>query len=364
MEIRHLRDDEFEQAIKLSDATFREEGHISMGEAFPQVFSRALKQSYGAFDGEKLVSFVGLVPAKIHIGPAVLNVFLIGSVCTAPEYRGQGLATAVLEKIYQHIKKANGSLLFVSGGRGLYRRLGCYEFGGMYQFRWQSPGELAHSFSGKVRQADPVDLFYLDELREQKSVRFDASLWEWAELVKAGGLASIYKLTQEVFVAEKDGVPVAYIVVGLPTPHHTEGKAMITEWAGDPEAIKALVQQVLSEQKVSTVTMNIPWHEPLLKDFRQYPHKKKNHSGTIHIIDAQNLFAQLQPYFSASYGGKIKISVDNEGDDYVLAVDEREIVLTEERFVSLLFTPGAMEPSSFEGIFPIPLPDTLGLYFV
>lgn len=364
MEIRHLKEDEFEQAIRLSDATFREAGHISMGVAFPQVFSRALKQAYGAFDGEKLVSFIGLVPAKIHIGPAVLNVFLIGSVCTDPEYRQRGIATAILEEIYQHIKKARGSLLFVSGGRGLYRRMGCYYFGGMYEFHLQKPPEQEKPFSGIVRKAEPADIFYLDQLRGQKSVRFATSVWEWAELVKAGGYASIYKLVQEVFVAEKDGAPVAYIVVGMPQSEPSDGQAIITEWAGEAEGIVALVQRVLSEQTVTGVKLNIPWFDSLYAEFQKCTHKKKHHSGTIHIIDVHNLMEQLQPYFAERYGKQETIAIKIEGDRFVLTSGSQQIKLTEKQLVAYLFTPNRFSCSSFGEVLPIPLPDTAGLYYV
>ncbi|GAA0592475.1 hypothetical protein GCM10009001_05820 [Virgibacillus siamensis] len=59
MQLRQLKPNEFEQAITLADKTFRDKEHISMGTAFPQVFSKNLNPSFGAFEGNELISFMG-----------------------------------------------------------------------------------------------------------------------------------------------------------------------------------------------------------------------------------------------------------------------------------------------------------------
>lgn len=130
MKIRLLNSNELQQAADLSDLVFGKPGQPSMGKSFPALFHPGVSHSYGAFTDEgELVAFMGLAPDVVRIGEARLNVFSIGSVCTHPDFRGQNLASTLLAECMDHARRSGASLVFVSGGRSLYRRAGCYDFG-------------------------------------------------------------------------------------------------------------------------------------------------------------------------------------------------------------------------------------------
>src|SRR5690554_2912648 len=117
MDIRNVKPNEIDQAIQLANGIFRGEGHSSMGDAFPHVFSKGINHSFGAFDGDRLVSFMRLVPSKMKVGEAELNIFSIGGVCTHEDYRQRGISSKLLKRVYQYIDEAEASLLLISGDR-------------------------------------------------------------------------------------------------------------------------------------------------------------------------------------------------------------------------------------------------------
>ncbi|WP_158560963.1 GNAT family N-acetyltransferase [Paenibacillus contaminans] len=131
MEIRHIRPEEVEQAVKLTDLVFRsrDPDKKSYAESHPLVFAPGLGQSFGVYEGGRLVSFIGLVPSIVKIGPAAVACYSIGGVCTHPDYRGKGYAEHALRAVTEHVEQAGASLLLVSGERGLYSRAHCYPFG-------------------------------------------------------------------------------------------------------------------------------------------------------------------------------------------------------------------------------------------
>ncbi|WP_318615568.1 GNAT family N-acetyltransferase [Sporosarcina sp. YIM B06819] len=368
MEIRQLKPAEFEQAIQLADDTFREQGHTSMGEAFPHVFSPQLQQSFGAFDGDRLVSFMGLVPATIQIGEASLTVYSLGAVCTHEEYRKQGISTKILKEIYRYINHAAASLLFVSGDRGMYMRNQCYHFGKTYSYLINKSTVNKAGYVGEIRRGQPADLFQIDRIKRATQVRFDNSIWEWQVLLEASGFASIFKMKQSLYVASQDGVIEGYVVMGMPTENSTKEQAIVTEWGGDSKAIYGILLNLLENDVVSEIELTIPWHEKLREELSAYPYKEIQNAGTIHIVNAARLIDQLMPYvYDKNPIVAQNLTVETLEDDHVIFRYHKEskISLGVDELVALLFDPhGGSAFVALQTIFPIPLPHTEGLYFV
>ncbi|RDW20661.1 GNAT family N-acetyltransferase [Oceanobacillus chungangensis] len=362
MEIRRVKANEFEQAIQLADKTFRKEGHISMGEAFPQVFSNDLQLSYGAFDGEKLVSFIGLVPSKIHVGESVLNVFSIGAVCTEIDYRNQGISSAILKEIYDYIDKAEATLLFVSGDRGLYLRNQCDHFGRVSKYSIDRVS-IGVTDDEKIRLAKNTDIFRLDQLRQDKRVSFENGIWEWKMLLEAGGFASIFKMKQALYVAEKNSILNGYAVIGLPTEASNYEHGIVTDWGGEPEAVHGILADLLQTNTVSRIEISVPWQDELNSELTGYKHEIKKNGGTVYIVNAGRLIEQLGPYFrEKGLTQELEVTQIEDGN-VLLKIGEIEKTLTNGILVELLFG-FESDIRELNGVFPVPLPGLEGINYV
>lgn len=367
MEIRRLRADEFEQAIQLSDKTFREQGHTSMGQAYPHVFSSELQQSFGAFEGETLVSFMGLVPTPLKVGASTLSVFSLGSVCTHEDYRQQGISTMILKEVYRYINEAAASLLLVSGDRGMYMRNQCYHFGKVNKYTISKLAQTKDSSAVEIRQGQSSDIFEVDRIRRKTEVQYDSSIWEWQVLFDASAFPSNFKMKQSLYVATRDGVMEGYVVMGIPTDESTREQAIVTEWGGDSEVVYEIFRNLLAQEIVQEIELMIPWHEKLCEELSELPFEEQKNSGTIHIVNATRLLEQLMPYLREKNDAVAQsLGIETVDDNHVfLHYNGEKMSLTIEEFVTLLFVPkGDSLMVELQEVFPIPLPYTEGIYYV
>lgn len=367
MEIRNVKANEMDQAIQLADEIFRGEGHSSMGDAFPHVFSKGINHSFGAFEGDKLISFMGLVPSKIKIGEAEINVFSIGAVCTHEDYRQRGISSKLLNKVYQYIDEAGASLLLISGDRGLYTRNHCYHFGDTYQYSIHRSKVNENDYKGIIRRGKAVDIFQIDQLRRENSVHFDSSLWEWSSLLESSGYTSTFKIKQTLFIAEEHGVIRGYAVIGLPHDKSGKKETIVTEWGGEPKAIHSILANLLVEELTTEVILTIPWHEKYHQEFNAYPFKKLQQGGTIYLVDAERFIDQIQPYLNERDSNLAeKVRVAQKGiDEFQLFYSKSDLTLTRKELTEVLFSvQSTLRPRGLENLFPIPLPYIEGMYYV
>ncbi|WP_010094777.1 GNAT family N-acetyltransferase [Ornithinibacillus scapharcae] len=361
MEIRNLVGEEIKEAIHLSDKTFRNDNHVSMGEAFPAVFTKYHNLAYGAFDQGKLVSFFGLVPYRLKIRDAFLNVFSIGSVCTDPDYRAQGIASRILAEINDFIDQADASLLLVSGDRGLYQRNGCYPVGRSYTYNINSASPTSHI--GVIREATTVDFMKIFSLYQQKEVRYESSIEEWKTLLEAAGYAGIFHLKQSVFVSEKDGKIHAYVVIGLPNAENPNRNGLVTDWGGDSEAIHTILMDILGKNIISSMKIKVPWQDNLNRFLTDYEAADNTIGGTINIVNPKRLIDQLYPYLriiDPNVEETLIVDDVREGKIHV-QYEDIQLTLTKQEFTNLIFN---KDSNPISKLFPIPFPSTEGIHYV
>ena len=77
--------------------------------------------------GGRIVSHIGWVPRLMRIGSAVIRAGAIGYTATHPEYRHQGLASALMEAWTEELTQRGEHLSFVTGIPKFYEQFG-YEF--------------------------------------------------------------------------------------------------------------------------------------------------------------------------------------------------------------------------------------------
>ncbi|THF75515.1 GNAT family N-acetyltransferase [Cohnella fermenti] len=389
------------EAAALADRVFRG-GETFMGRAFPAIFDGRLACSYGVHEGDRLAAFLGLVPSELRIGPASVPLFSIGAVCTAPESRGRGYASALLGEAFRHIDEAGGSLLFVSGALPIYRRSGCHPFGGIRRYRVNGgmagaetgAGAGVGTSAGTSADMEPAfewrellraDLHRLQALAERSEARYGRSLAETAALLHSASLAGIYRMEQKTLLGLRDGKATAFIVIAVPGEKPAETAPFVVEWGGDAaDAVRLMAESVVHYSPKDGLEAFVPWQErELMRALEQLANREgtaevveaeAKHSGTVRVGSANRLWEQLRPYLAArDSGASAQVEVaDAPGDsgaaDVTAAGETRR--LDAERLISFLFDPASEARSAFARsdllarLLPIPLPYPSGLSFV
>ncbi len=377
MEIRMLKQSEFDEAVKLSDAIFRDSEQASMKDGFFDLYTETA-HSFGAFADGRLISFMGLLPSVVRIGDAALSVFSLGSVCTLPDYRGKGTAGQILDTIKTHIDEADASLMLISGSRGLYRRAGCHLFGKVTRYSLE-PGNpaltaLPQRSNTVFRRAVRKDFPMLSRLASARSVRFEHSVTDLSRLILSEAYAKCVKLRHQVYAAELNGRIAAFVVVAVAIdglqPKHIP---FVVEWAGDAAIMPQMLAYIVKEENLSALTVPVPWHEhELLEALSVLPSNEEKNLGTVYVANANRLLDQLSPYlhergftpkdlrFEPQPSGMVRLHAANHSAE-----------LTSEQLVSLLFDPGSLPDvlpaplqKAVESLLPIPFPYAGGLNYI
>ena len=368
IEIRQLHEHERIEAIQLSDKIFRDEKDKSMGSAFPSIFSSSMiGHSFGAFVKGELVSFMGLVPTVIRTGDAKLNVYSLGSVCTAEEYRGKGIASSMLDHVFKYLEKSETSLLLVSGDRSLYTRVNCCHFGTVRKFTvFKEDVEVRKN--NNIREITSADSLQMHRVAQERKVAYEQSVMDIQTMLHAEAYASCLKQSHKTLIYEREGNVTSFLVLGIPNTYNPYLKATAIEWAGSPSEIAQLMRHGLNEYSFEELSIHVPWHDQqLARELKSHSFTDVQNQGTVFIVNPERLINQLHPYFNVR--DSIKVKSVNSDYVHVNVFDKRETLHVKE-FISFLFDNHSenLEVTTLQqcskGLFPIPFPYTAGLNYV
>ncbi|MDO3408496.1 GNAT family N-acetyltransferase [Saccharibacillus sp. CPCC 101409] len=401
--IRLLEPQELAEAVRLSDSVFRGGAEVSMGAMFPRLFAPGLVHSYGAFAADgSLAAFMGLAPSTLRVDGAAqtrIRAFSIGSVCTAPEHRGAGLAGRLLERCFVHAAQAEAPLLFVSGDRSLYTRAGCLPFGRTAAAVLRPDGPSGGPGAGRpaprrashapealpalrLRDAKPEDLQRLHALREagHAAARFEESAAGLGELLGAAAFANVLGLSQRVILAGVGDAPVAYAVLAV--PHHlrndrpdgaepvppapaesASAPPTVIEYGGSPLHAAALLAVLPQRLGLDELHVSVPWQETgllgLLREAGAETTPAPN-AGTLSAGRIRLLLDQAAPIWSRPWSEVL--DADAHGSVF-LKSDGRRLDPGEAQ--GLLLDPESPLRAEVPDWFtPIPLPYAYGLHYV
>jgi predicted N-acetyltransferase YhbS len=171
---------------------------------WPQLYrSDGDGRSFVVADGDELRSHCAVRYATLHTTNGIERVALLGSVCTDPDHRGQGLASAVLAAALRAIDGDVRHCLLWAEQPALYARLG---------FRDGAPdgcvaiARRPHSPLDGVRAATVADHAALHALHAANPLRVDRSPHAMSRLLTTPGVATL--------VLERNGAIAAYACCG------------------------------------------------------------------------------------------------------------------------------------------------------
>ena len=180
----------------------------------------------------RVVSACALLVRDFACGSRSVRVGLIGSVCTAPEARGRGLASALLRRAEEELV-AEGcvlALLWADDAR-FYEERGWSPLGAEIDFALEPAHEARLPGSSGLRAAAPDDRGVIHRLYSLHRERVERSPQETTALLAAPGM--------ETLVLQRDRDVVAYSCLG----RGKDFARTIHEWAGSERDVLALVRE-------------------------------------------------------------------------------------------------------------------------
>jgi len=244
--------------IGLTNRVFRSRGETSMGRDFPLLFCEENLEGLRVFTDDGVpVAHVGMLVRDVSLLGTRHTSCAIGAVCTHPDYRGQGLATRLMADAVQQARARGVDLFLISGGRGLYRRLGYVTVGG-YQCVTVESGRLPEGRGFRLRPWQERDLPALMRLRSSEPVRFVRGPEDFLTLLRAERAHDGRALTR-VVLGPKSDAPLAYVTYKLPgTRSVPEDALTVEELAGSRAAVAHALRGVFDEQSVARIMIECP----------------------------------------------------------------------------------------------------------
>jgi ribosomal protein S18 acetylase RimI-like enzyme len=239
---RACRREELDALRILENTVFRTNGGSCMFREFPTLFheSNCDRLRVCVEDGRP-VSVIAYVSRTVVIFGNTFTVGSLGAVATYEEHRGKGLATALLDDTFEHMKSDGVDVVFISGQRGLYQRAGCAIAG--HEMRYSIDGSALAAADNKgisVAEATDDDIPELIALHQMEPARFVRSPWEWQQFLSVfritpSGATPPYG-TRSFWVFRKQNRIVAYGAISI-EGEKTNPSAYVQEFAGDRGAV-------------------------------------------------------------------------------------------------------------------------------
>ncbi len=377
---RAARREELPAVLELSDSVFRAGEDTSMAQEYPLLFNLENLENLRLFleDGRP-VSLVGMCERDVLLRGTRHRACCIGSVCTDPDYRGQGLATRLLKDARAKAVRDGCDLFFISGGRGLYRRQGYVDVGG-YRTCGIPIDKLPPGEDLEVRPWKPADVPDLVRIHAAEPVRFARGPDDFLKLLRCGHVVDAAGRTMVVCGA--DGEPVAYFAYQRPGAGDADDQRPYVREFGGPRcavtaAFRALfaglgardakVDYLAGDEEMNALAAQFGW-----------PSAPRGFHGTVGIIDAQALWDASAPLFRELLGIEkfSRLEFDAEGGGRLSYGKEelrlggmgqltRLVFLPSHRRqeLELDLGPGSELARVLERLFPLPLVD-YGLNFI
>jgi predicted N-acetyltransferase YhbS len=125
-EIRHPRVDEFDVLMRYVERAF---GHSKafFQRAYPHLYQpteEAMQWAYVIDEGGKIVSHVGVYPIESVTAGVHFTIGGIGAVSTAPEARGKGYMTQIMNHVVHEMRRLGYPVSWLGGDRQRYNTFG------------------------------------------------------------------------------------------------------------------------------------------------------------------------------------------------------------------------------------------------
>ncbi len=317
---RALAHDEWPLLDHLVSTVFRPQ----MFHDYPQLFAPENRSNLRVVrDGDRLATHVGITVRPATLLGCAVTVACMGAVATAREARGRGYGSACVQDAFDHAASQGAHLMYISGGRDLYVRVGCREVGHDRTYEVVAPSGALDRLRRdglRVVLAGPDDLPALAAIHEREAVRFIRPREDWTRAMACG----IVMNTPSDFWAVDDGHgAIAYVVVHRPDRVRNRRPGdpsllRVVECAGDRDAVAAAVTHLANHYGVAAVEVHVVASDVALArrlDGAGVAWRTEVTSGTVRVIDFPGLMDSARPLLAARLGDDFAAGLRFEADE-------------------------------------------------
>ena len=252
---RPARPDELPEVLDLINTVFRTDERMpaTMGREFPRLLSAAnADHLYITKVDDKAVAHVGVYEQTIITGEAHLPVACVGAVCTHREYRGQGLAGALMDLAVDRAKASGNVLMLISGDRPVYLARGASRMADVSYAELPRERFSGTGFGG-VRRYCEEHLDALFALQAGQSTRY---VWEPAST--RSFIDAHVHLGCGAWVHGSNGQVDGFLVVRHQPPqwYGGPGHGRVIQLIGVPPVGRALCAAAVAELKLAALDVD------------------------------------------------------------------------------------------------------------
>lgn len=297
---RAVRAEEWSSLNELVSTVFRP----TMFESYPQLFNEENRENLRVVveDG-KVVCHVGMTQRPATLAGGAVQVACIGAVATYEAYRGRGFASLAFQDCCDRAAAAGVDVMLISGGRGLYTRVGCRRVGAYLDY------VLDAALAGTADNAPAANRYSLAPLTaahipavaaryQAEPVRFLRPPEDWERAfacrVVMAGKSDFWGLWDGDALA-------AYVITHPPRSPRPEGAPAIVrvvEYAGERAAVAAALPRLLRHYEAEHLRLPVIEGDAALEALlRQFGSEGTPGVawGTLRVINFPQLMARCRP---------------------------------------------------------------------
>jgi predicted N-acetyltransferase YhbS len=329
--------------------------HPRMRDRYPWLLSESnLNHRFVAMDGPVVVGALNYWTDDVLINGIELRVASIGAVATHPDYRGQGIATRLLNHAENVMRDEKIDVVIISGSIDLYVRYGAERLSSVMTFTVPArdlPVALV-----------PVEASHVPALKamyDENPCRFVRSVSQMEELIQATSVPSDWMNTVIYTVLDHEQ-PIAYAVV---TRRPNKPGAWIREFGGDPSVLPALAGMLKRTLKVQRVILEVIHNDPLVPWLQRqgWPLTEEPMESTLKVLDFEQLVFKLKPLLIQRNPVMAELTVTQSANEVTFTLNDHPFSTSFRTAQRILFGPWPTDIpedhpvlNQLKGILPIP----------
>lgn len=370
---------EFDSLCTLVNTVFRGDGVGRMEAQYPLLFA---PENYDHLlvmvDEGVVVSHVGALTRDISVLGCRMSTMSIGAVATYESHRGQGLATQLMEEAVRKAVAQDAVLMPISGGRGLYTRLGAKRIGQYALYTVPRDTLTAGDGPGvgqtavgetEIQRAGPEDLHEMTRLYAEEPSRYVRST---SDLRMAVDAAWICDRDGETVAIREEGRLLAYAGIQKRRPDREDEArgARLAEIAGSRSALLRALPCLYDRYDVDYLEIVTTASDIELASLLR-PHgviaAPQGFTGTVLVLQPERLLQVFEDYIADVLGPDV-LTWDAAADSVVFRCGGKDHAVATSDLGALVFgvVPSDEDPietippgllrTALERVFPVQLP--------